>query len=216
MNARASADRALLTLLTVAIAAGTASCAAPAGTPTAGAPPTVRLATPSPTPTTTATATATATGIETTIAASASPPTSPASSLTAEDPNATVEQLAVAWLVAYRTASFTGAADAWIDRTASYVTDQLAQQDLQLRRDGRGPGVAWQDFVDRRCTARVADAAAVIPPEAPRTDTTVHVQAAATLHTTCATGADPPDEALAVTLTAVRTDAGWRIASRDY
>lgn len=209
MSGRAGASRLLITLLAAAIAAGTAACAAPAGTPT-GAPPTVRLAAPSPAPTTTAT------GIETTIATSASPPTSPASLLTAEDPDATVEQLAVAWLVAYRTASFTGAADAWIDRTAPYVTDQLAQQNLQLRRDGRGPGMAWQDFVDRRCTARVVDAAAVIPPEAPRADSTVHVQAAGTLHTTCATGADPPDEALAVTLTAVRTDAGWRIASRDY
>ncbi|GGM09930.1 hypothetical protein [Nakamurella endophytica] len=212
MNGRTDASRLLLTFLAAGITAGTAACAAPAGTPTAGAPPTVRLTAPSPAPTTTATAT----GIETTIAAPASPSTSPASSLTAEDPDATVEQLAVAWLVAYRTASFTGAADAWIDRTASYVTDQLAQQNLQLRRDGRGPGMAWQDFVDRRCTARVDDAAAVIPPEAPRTDTTVHVQAAGTLHTTCATGTDPADEALAVTLTAVRTDGGWRIASRDY
>ncbi|GGM08098.1 hypothetical protein [Nakamurella endophytica] len=212
MSGRAGASRLLLTLLAAPIAAGTAACTAPAGTPTAGAPPTVRLAAPSPTPS----GTASPTGIQTRVAAPPSPPTNSAGFSAAEEPTAAVEQLAVAWLVAYRTASFTGAADAWIDRTAPYVTEQLAQQNLQLRRDGRGPGVAWQDFVDRRCTARVVDAAAVIPPEAPRTDSTAHVQAAGTLHTTCATGGDPPDEALAVTLTAVRTADGWRIASRDY
>ena len=132
------------------------------------------------------------------------------------DDVAVVEKLAVDWLVAYRSASYTGPADAWIDRTAPYVTPQLAEQNNQLRAGGRGPGIAWQDFTQRRCTARVLDPAAVIPPEAPRTPDTVRVQAAGTLRTSCATGTDPPDEALAVTLTAVRTTAGWRIASRDY
>ena len=109
-----------------------------------------------------------------------------------------------------------GRADAWIDRTAPYVTAELAERNDRLRSGGRGPGIAWQDFTDRRCTARVLDPAAVIPPEAPRTPGAVRVQAAGTLRTSCAAGTDPPDEALAVTLTAVRTTTGWRIASRDY
>ncbi len=206
MNRRAGAGRLLSTGLAIALLAAIAACGAPTGTQGSddtGAPaPTIRLAI--------------------TSVQAPSGPTNPASTPTpltssaAADPDAAIEELATAWLVAYRTASFTGTADGWIDRTAAYVTDELRQQNDQLRRGGRGPGVAWQDFVDRRCTTRVVDGAAVIPPEAPRTDDTVHVQAAGTLRTTCAAGANPPDEALAVTLTAVRTEDGWRIASRDY
>jgi len=76
--------------------------------------------------------------------------------------------------------------------------------------------VAWQDFVDRRCVAVVRDATAVIPPEAPRTPDLVHVLAAGVLATDCVAGGDPPAEALGVTLTAIHTDAGWRITSRDF
>ena len=153
------------------------------------------------------------------ISAATAPVRAPASAPVAAaepDDDLVVEKLAVDWLVAYRSASWTRPADAWIDRTAPYVTAELAERNSRLRAGGRGPGVAWQDFTQRRCTARVLDPAAVIPPEAPRTADSVRVQAAGTLRTTCAAGADPPDEALAVTLTAVRTTPGWRINSRDY
>jgi hypothetical protein len=43
-----------------------------------------------------------------------SPTPQPSSEATDSD---AIEELAAAWLVAYRTASFTGAADAWIDHT---------------------------------------------------------------------------------------------------
>lgn len=212
MNGRAGAARLLSATLATALLMAIAACGAPTAPTAPTAPPaaddteapaqTIRLAiTPGP---------------ATSGPADTSPSPTPQPSSVAPDSEAALEELAAAWLVAYRTASFTDAADAWIDRTTPYVTDDLRQQNNQLRRDGRGPGVAWQDFVDRRCTARVVGAAAVIPPEAPRTTDTVHIQAAGTLRSTCASGADPPDEALAVTLTAVRTDAGWRIASRDY
>jgi hypothetical protein len=61
----------------------------------------------------------------------------------------------------------------------------VRQQHDQLRRAGRGSGVAWHDFVDRRCTARVIGGAAVIPPEALRNANT---QAAGTLRTTSPNG----------------------------
>jgi hypothetical protein len=209
MNGRAAAARALTAGLATAILTTIAACGAPTGTPAANdteapeAPePTIRLVTTS--------------GQATSGPADTEPPTTLQPSSVATDSDAAIEELAAAWLVAYRTASFTGAADAWIDHTAPYVTDDLRQQNDQLRRNGRGPGVAWHDFADHLCTARVIGVAAVIPPEAPRTDDTVHIQTAGTLRTTCANGTEPPDEALAVTLTAVRTDAGWRIASRDY
>jgi hypothetical protein len=205
MNGRASARRLLFVGLATAILTTIAACGAPTGTPAANdteAPqPTIRLVMTSGQATSGPADTAT------------SPTLQPSSVATDSD---AIEELAAAWLVAYRTASFTGAADDWIDRTAPYVTDQLRQQNDQLRRAGRGSGVAWHDFVDRRCTARVIGGAAVIPPEALRTDDTVHIQAAGALRTTCANGANPPDEALAVTLTAARTDVGWRIANRDY
>ena len=204
MNSRAGVGRLLSAVLAAALTAS--ACGAAGAADTAALAPTVRLAVTSPDQ-----------------AATSDPPGSTSSStpqdtspVAAADPDDAVAELAVAWLVAYRTVSYTGQVDAWIDRTAPYVTEELRQQNLQLRDGGRGPGVAWQDFVDRRCIARVANAVAVIPPEAPRTDDTVHVQAAGTLHTSCTTGTDPPNEALAVTLTAVRTDAGWRIASREY
>lgn len=204
MNSRAGAGRLLSAVLAAALT--TSACGAPSTDDTAALAPTIRLAVTTPGQ-----------------AATSGPPGSTSSStpqdttsVAAADPDDAVEELAAAWLVAYRTSSYTSQADAWIDRTAPYVTDALRQQNLQLRDGGRGPGVVWQDFFDRRCIARVADAVAVIPPEAPRTDDTVHVQVAGTLRTSCTTGTDPPDEALAVTLTAVRTDAGWRIASRDY
>lgn len=204
MNGRTAAARLLSAGLATALLTAIVACGTPTGTPAADGSdaPTIRLDITS--------------GQETSGPADPAPAPTPQPTSEATGSDAAIEGLAAAWLVAYRTASFTGAVDAWIDRTAPYVTDELRQQNDQLRRDGRGPGVAWQDFVDRRCTARVIGAASVIPPEAPRTDNTVHIQAAGTLRTTCATGANPPDEALAVTVTAIRTDAGWRIASRDY
>jgi ABC-type transport system substrate-binding protein len=177
MNSRAGVGRLLSAVLAAALTAS--ACGAAGAADTAALAPTVRLAVTSPDQ-----------------AATSDPPGSTSSStpqdtspVAAADPDDAVEELAVAWLVAYRTVSYTGQADAWIDRTAPYVTEELRQQNLQLRDGGR---------------------------EAPRTDDTVHVQAAGTLHTSCTTGTDPPNEALAVTLTAVRTDAGWRIASREY
>jgi hypothetical protein len=206
MNGRAAAAQLLSAGLATAILTAIAACGAPTGTPAANdteaAEPTIRLVFTS--------------GQATSGPADTAPSPTLQPSSAATDSDAEIEELAAAWLVAYRTASFTGVADAWIDHTAPYVTEDLRQQNDQLRRAGRGSGVAWHDFVDRRCTARVVDVAAVIPPEAPRTDDTVHIQAAGTLRTTCANGANPPDEALAVTLTAARTDAGWRIANRDY
>ncbi|MGS0688709.1 hypothetical protein ACVBEQ_26750 [Nakamurella sp. GG22] len=203
MNSRTPPGWVMAAALTAVLLAGTAACAAPADPPTTSAP-TVRLAI---TPTGTAPASP--------ISASA-PESAAVAAAEPDDADEVVEKLAVDWLVAYRTASYALPADAWINRTAPYVTPQLTQQNNQLRDGGRGPGIAWQDFTQRRCTARVLDPAAVIPPEAPHTPDNVRVQAAGTLRTTCATGTDPPDEALAVTLTAVRTTAGWRIASRDY
>jgi hypothetical protein len=200
MNGRTPPRPLLTALLTTIVLTVTAACGAPrpASSPGPAVAATVRLPT-----------------AETTPSPAASP--APASSTAAEtNDDRAVEKLAVDWLVAYRAATWTAPADAWIDRTAPYVTPELAGRNDQLRGGGRGPGIAWRDFVDRRCTAGVLGAAAVIPPEAPRTPGTVRVQAAGTLRTSCADGTNPPDEALAVTLTAVRTSTGWRIASRDY
>ena len=138
--------------------------------------------------------------------------TAPESTVDRDQP---VLDVAAAWLTAYRQAAYTEPANAWIARITPLVTADLAQQYAQLRATGREAGVAWQDFVERRCIAVVHDAAAVIPPEAPRTTAVVHVQASAVLVTACTAGGDPPAEELAVTLTAVHTDAGWRIASRE-
>lgn len=206
MNTRTPARRLLASSVTAVVLIGTAACGAPANAPATApvAAPTVRL-TVAPAGTTTAP-----------TAPVRAPALARVTAAEPDDADEVVEKLSMDWLVAYRTATYTGPADAWIDRTAPYVTPQLAEQNNQLRDGGRGPGIAWQDFTQRRCTARVLDPAAVIPPEAPRTPDIVRVQAAGLLRTSCAAGTDPPDEALAVTLTAVRTSTGWRITSRDY
>lgn len=138
-------------------------------------------------------------------------------------PAATGDQSAVqagtGWLIAYRQASYQQPATAWITRVRPFVTDTLYASYLPLQ--GRGAGAGWTIFVAGKCRSAVIGAAGIIPPEAPRTATALHIQVSGTLHTTCTPaatgiGIPPTDQPLAATVTVVKTSAGWRVAAREY
>jgi hypothetical protein len=125
---------------------------------------------------------------------------------------------AVAWLGATRSISYAdGSASSWVDRAGPVVTDRLAAE-YELLRDGNA-GAGWPDFVAAGCVSVVTDAAGVIPPEAPHTDSMVNVQVVGRLATTCrqdgAAGHPPQD--LAATLTLLRTASGvWLVDRQLY
>lgn len=130
------------------------------------------------------------------------------------DPHSPTD-IAVAWLVAYRTTDYTQPPTAWIHAVAPYVTQRFDQTDRALLTSRSGGGAGWADYVQRRCSTAVHDPVAVIPPEAPHTLDLVHVQAAATLATTCELPAGSSTETVAVTLTVVLTPQGWRVDRRE-
>lgn len=118
---------------------------------------------------------------------------------------------AVAWLQATRSLSYAEPPSGWIDRVRPVVTDRLAA-DYDRLRDG-GAGVDWPAFVADGCVSVVADAAGVIPLEAPRTEDEVNVQVAGRLVTTCGERAvGRPAQDLAATITLVRgSDGLWLV-----
>lgn len=125
----------------------------------------------------------------------------------------TPAQVAIDWLAASRFAAWDQPPTAWIDKVAPLVTGQVNTENQRLRSGSIGAG--WAVFVENRCTATVVDAGAVIPPEAPATSKTVHVQVAGTVRTECETGPAVPDEAAAATLTVAQTPVGWKVAGRE-
>ncbi len=214
-------------LMSIALLNGASACsgapqtAAPTTTipavVAAAAPPIVRLSIPptSPVPPTTP---APPTTRLTTAATTAVP-----SPRVTASPTATGDQSAVqagtGWLIAYRQASYQQPATAWITRVRPFVTDTLYASYLPLQ--GRGAGAGWTIFVAGKCRSAVIGAAGIIPPEAPRTATALHIQVSGTLHTTCTPaatgiGIPPTDQPLAATVTVVKTSAGWRVAAREY
>lgn len=121
--------------------------------------------------------------------------------------------VAMHWLTAYRQASWTDPATAWIARVQPYVTGRMAATNQSLA--GHSGGAGWAHFVADRCTVTVTHLGGVIPPEAPRTSHAVHVQVAGELHTRCAAGTSPGPELVAATVTVVLTPTGWRVDRRE-
>lgn len=129
-----------------------------------------------------------------------------------DDPLATAQQ----WLQATVAVS---AADpgpaAWLDRVEPVVTGPLAQQLREV--PGAGPaGAGWEEFVARGCSTAVVDVGGTIPPEAPRSPTSVYVQVAGQQVTTCR-GEDPADpvtEPVAATVELRLDDGVWRVAQQ--
>lgn len=125
---------------------------------------------------------------------------------------------ATAWLRGYRTQSWTDPQPStWAARVRPVVTGTLAAQYLGLR-DADG-GSEWVDYVARRCVTTVLSPGAVIPAEAPRSDSEVYVQVTGNAVTRCGTGLAPGggSEALAATVELVRGPDGlWRVANRLY
>lgn len=105
---------------------------------------------------------------------------------------------------------------AWLDRVAPVVTGPLADQHGEVRRSGP-VGAGWEEFVARDCFTTVLDVGGTIPPEAPRTPTTVYVQIAGRQVTSCRgdrPGQPTADDPVAATVE-LRLDGGvWRVAQR--
>ncbi len=137
------------------------------------------------------------------------------STITVPPSGADPQTVAMAWLIAYRSASWEDDALAWINRASALATPPLAAS-YEALRAGKGGGIAWNEFAANHCVATVTDTGAVIPAEAPRTDSTVAVQVGATLVTACGSGKAVPKEELAVTLTLTKVDNQWKVASHDF
>jgi hypothetical protein len=164
-------------------------------------------------------------GLEAAPAAPTAPPasrtaptTAPLPTLARAEPSTDPVESAAAWLSAYRSVRYDDPTPmAWLDRVRPVVTQRLGTE-YEGYRDG-SIGAGWEEFGRQRCSAAVEDAGGVIPREAPRTRTTVHVQIAGTLHTRCQdpTAAQRPVEDLAATLKLVRGGDGlWRVDRRLY
>jgi hypothetical protein len=125
---------------------------------------------------------------------------------------------ASAWLRGYRTQSWTDPRPwSWTTRVLPVVTGQLAGE---YRTVQSAPGGAeWADYVARRCATAVSAVGAVIPGEAPRSDTEVYVQVSGEALTQCGVGAPPGEgaEHLAATVELLRGPDGlWRVTNRLY
>lgn len=127
---------------------------------------------------------------------------------------------ATTWLAAYRTVRYTDPTPTtWAQRVAPLLTEPARSQIAQQAAVGVA-GASWERFTAGRCNTRVAELAAVIPPEAPRTTTTVYVQVTGVVVTSCDAGSvgDQPDEAIAATLE-LRQEPGraiWQVARRLF
>ena len=143
-------------------------------------------------------------------------PSSTGPSLSPAPPPRSPEEIAIRWLIAYRSAQWTDAGPGdWIDRVRPYVTATQHRRDAATRHGSRGAD--WPPFVAAQCRTRVFDVAGVVPPEAPNTKTTRYVQATGTVRTTCNTRTPiAPTEDVEVTLALTKTRDGWRVAGRIY
>jgi hypothetical protein len=127
----------------------------------------------------------------------------------------TPQAVAIQWLSAYRSATWTDPDPAaWIDRVRPYVTDAKHTRDTTLR-DG-GAGIDWTEFVDQRCESSVTELAAVIPAEAPGTATAANVLVTGAVSTTCPAGIARSVEQAAATLVVIKTATGWRVDQRLF
>jgi hypothetical protein len=123
--------------------------------------------------------------------------------------------VAIRWLSAYRTATWTDPDPAaWIDRVRPYVSDAMHASNTTLR--AGGAGIDWAEFVDQHCESTVSEFAAVVPTEAPGTVTTANVLVTGTVSTICATSAARRVEQVAATLVVVNTPNGWRVDQRVF
>ena len=127
-------------------------------------------------------------------------------------------QSAMAWLRGERSLSYLDPAPwTWTARVAPVVTGSLASEYLADR--GAGGGAEWTDFLAQRCVTTVTNPAAVIPPEAPRSDSEVYVQVSGQAVTRCAVGEAPGGgvEQVSATVELVRGTKGyWRASRRLY
>lgn len=105
---------------------------------------------------------------------------------------------------------------AWLDRVAPVVTGPLAAQHRDVR-DLGSAGAGWDEFVARGCSTTVVDLGGTIPPEAPRTPSTVYVQIAGQQVTSCRgdeLGRPAAVDPVAATLELQLGDGLWRVAQR--
>jgi hypothetical protein len=125
---------------------------------------------------------------------------------------------ATVWLRGYRTQSWTDPQPwSWTVRVAPVVTGELAGQYRTVQ--SAAGGAEWADYVARRCATQVSGLGAVVPAEAPRSDTEVYVQVTGDAVTQCGTGPAPGGgtEHLAATVELVRGGDGlWRVTNRLY
>jgi hypothetical protein len=148
--------------------------------------------------------------------------TAPTASDSASPPPATptsqpsAAEIATEWFVAYQSMRWTDTSPAsWIDRVHPFVTESLHDSDAVLR--GGTRGVDWTEFVAGRCSTSASDVDAVVPAEAPHTESLVYVQVIGTLHTACdrQTSMVVTTDA-AATLAVIQTPRGWRVNERLY
>ena len=149
------------------------------------------------------------------VASPSTPPVMSAPVVPSQDPLVS----ATAWLRGYRTQSWTDAEPwSWTTQVLPVVTGQLAAEYRAVR--GAPGGAEWAGYVARRCVTAVSGVGAVIPGEAPRSDTEVYVQVSGDALTRCGVGAPPGEEGtehLAATVELVRGPNGlWRVTNRLY
>lgn len=123
---------------------------------------------------------------------------------------------AARWLRIYRAQDWQDDTVAWIERVRPLVTETQHARYQELR---DGPtGADQADFVARKCRSAADDVEAVIPPEAPRTDSVTYVHVAATITTTCTTGTPVRrSEPTAITLAlALGSDDLYRVDERLF
>lgn len=153
---------------------------------------------------------------------SRSPDASPAAPLPAAPvevrPAANPERTAVAWLVGYRTLSWSDPSpSAWIARVAPVLTPRMIEE-YRGYADGSG-GATWAAFVEQRCVSRVTRPVATISGEAPRGAHELYIDIQGFVNTSCTTG-EPPgeaDEQVSATLQLrLGDDRLWRVDRRVY
>lgn len=146
-------------------------------------------------------------------------PAPPASSGPRHEPSDDPATTARLWLEISRSIAYSDpSATTWTERLAPLLTGPAADENAAMSAKG-ATGAGWEWMTSSRCTSRVSDVDAVIPPEAPRTDQQVYVQVTGSVRTACLDRDAPPTppESASATLELHRgPDGQWRVGNRLY
>ncbi len=150
------------------------------------------------------------------VAPTPSPPAPSGPRYEPSDDPATTARL---WLEISRSIAYSDpSATTWTERLAPLLTGPAADENGTISAKG-ATGAGWEWMTRSRCTSRVTDIDAVIPPEAPRSDQLVYVQVTGSVRTACLDEDAPPTppESASATLELHRgPDRQWRVANRLY